>query len=184
MNESLIKNIVDSIFNLSKNESAYLGAINEPFILDSSIIDLLQECKFNYTINDDRSFPKVSVKVFLGDYSQGGTKIDYYCFLEFSKLFRDVVHVYFRYIINNPDVDRLSGILTDDVYEPLTVKQYDFYENLKDVFKNLNIQILSYNEVYYVLCNMQVGKAGLGFFGHQPTLGLLLFNDYFDLCPD
>tara|TARA_R110000737_G_scaffold314924_1_gene324809 strand:- start:455 stop:1009 length:555 start_codon:yes stop_codon:yes gene_type:complete len=184
MNKTDINSIVENIKLLTEDTKEFLLKVKSKYVIDDLILKLLKNHDLKYSISESENHPLVKVNVDMGSFEKGIFKINYNFMILFSKLLTKVTHDYFTFEVVNRDPNRISSVLSNDSYHPLTQNQFKFFEEYKLVAKKIEYVRLSRRDLEFVVCSETHNFKGLHFFGDQPTLEMLVFNDFFNLIPE
>lgn len=174
-----VESLVDNIIEISKDIKGFKRQLNKAFLLPNSVVDVFNKYDYEYKLYQLDDFPQVTTLVSLGRFAKGEFEIVYSYHLYFSKL-APVYKDNFRFKIQNVDPNNMTGgIIEHDEYNPMTMQQYYFYDEISKVLRHEGFICLDNRDLEEVLCGMSFKNDDMKFFNEQPNVDLIFFNDLF-----
>lgn len=116
------------------------------------------------------------------DYCKGEFRVSYSSLLMVSKL-APLYYLHHEFQVNNKDEQKMSPTLDGFDEQPYTWTQAELESIIKESFKELGYEQLSYKEMNEVLQGIRFGDD-VDLFGPQVTVEYALFHDVLEICPD
>jgi hypothetical protein len=175
------EDIVNYMTTLAIEKNTYCSMVEKEYFIDEAVLFWLNSENIKFKITQHRRNPEVRLEVFCDSYTGKGYNIQYNYILYFSK-FLNVFKDEIQFRIKNPDETNYAGdSFMGEESMPLTSKQEIIVSKLKSMLIGFGFTYLSYRDYSTVICNLNYVVPEMKLYGNQPTVGILLFHDFFDL---
>ncbi len=176
-----IESLLASVFDLVKADiAAYHGMLDAHFEVPGCVFDLATHIGAKATSKQFKNGVVAFVTIDFGRFTLEGLDVKYSMQIEFSKA-APCYWYYFRVEIEDPDPRSMSkGSIVGDAYAPYTVTQQIYLDQLTAALQAAGYLGLSRDTLDAVLCDTPFIHESMRFYGDQTTVGMILFNGFFD----
>jgi hypothetical protein len=173
--------IVKYMLSLAEDKAEYRQRVERDFIVHKELLSWLKSEEISFQIIESKKNPEVRLIIFCDSYNHNDFNAKYNYVLYFSKfmtLYKDEI----QFIIKNPDKGNYVGeSFIGEESMPLTSKQERIISKVKEYLASSGFTYLFYRDYSTVICDLNYVVPEMNLYGNQPTINVLLFNDFFDL---
>lgn len=174
-----IEKLALKVLSLSKNKEEYKKKVLERHYLHDELKKM-----FVSEIYDRRNTPRLEIYVNHDSFIDNKLEIRYQTRIIISKLV-DALKLSFHCTVLNPDPRKHERrIEAESLFECYINEQVTVEKKIVSLCEKYNIKKITYREEHLVLPDLDFVHSGMKFFGSQPTVGMLLFEDFFDYFSD
>ncbi|MDQ6423658.1 hypothetical protein RB620_30055 [Paenibacillus sp. LHD-117] len=179
---NLVREVVESFYH-QEDKLRYLLKCQRTIELPSELIIFLNNNNIKLQPhNTGDVWPSSKWTFGHEDYCKGEFRVSFSSLLMVSKL-ASLYYLHHEFQVDNKDEQKMSPTLDGFDEQPYTRTQAELESIIKQSFKKLGYEQLSYKEMNEVLQGIHFGDD-VGFFGPQVTVEYALFHDVLEICPD